>query len=401
MHSNILPSLEKKADRTEFSVLIDRVRELKPILSASARETENNRRVSQTTMKLLIDAELTRMLRPAAFGGFEYGPSELSLIAYELGQACGSTAWCGALAIAYPWLVSHFSLEAQRDVLSDPDCVLASSLFPSKCVEIVPGGIKIAGLWRNASNCDNSQWLILGTLVPQSVGNPEFMWALVPTAQTTIDQDSWLTCGLQGTGSKTVRIDAPIFVPDYRLLRFADITTGTAPGRLLHGNRMSLYQFTTFIAVALASPILGMAQGALDAFVQTSQTRTRFAPTFTILPLAGSPIIQATIGTASAMIESALALLHNSLVAAEEKIRLGIALEPKERIALRRNQSFAARQSISVVNDLFSKQGASGNDLAGPVQRFWRDANAGALHIYLDWDAVGAMYDNKGLVCHR
>src|SRR5579872_4872059 len=192
-----------KPQRTEFSVLLNRARDLQPALRAAARDTETNRRVSKKTMDHLRQAELTKLVRPARFGGFEYGLTELAQIAFELGSACGSTGWCGSLAMCYQWMTAFFPLEAQQDVWSDPDNLIAGSYNPSKECEIVPGGIKLAGAWPYASNCENSQWLMLGALVPNSKGPPEVMWCLVPIEDMVIDQDTWFTSGLQGTGSKT------------------------------------------------------------------------------------------------------------------------------------------------------------------------------------------------------
>ena len=58
-----------KPQRPEFSVLLDRARELQPAIRAAARDTETNRRVSKKTMDLLREAELTKLVRPARFGG--------------------------------------------------------------------------------------------------------------------------------------------------------------------------------------------------------------------------------------------------------------------------------------------------------------------------------------------
>src|SRR5271169_1766359 len=96
-----------KRDRTDFAVLLDRARALKPVFRAAARETENNRRVSREAMDRLRDAELTKLMRPARFGGFEYGLAELVQVGFELGSACGSTGWCGSLAICYQWMASY------------------------------------------------------------------------------------------------------------------------------------------------------------------------------------------------------------------------------------------------------------------------------------------------------
>jgi len=383
--------------RTQFAVLLDRTRELQPVFRAAARDTETNRRVSKKTMDLLREAELTKLVRPARFGGFEYGTSELAQIAFELGRACGSTGWCGSLAMCYQWMMSFFPLQAQQDVWSDPDNLVAGSYQPSKETEIVRGGITLAGSWPYASNCENSQWLMLGALMQNAKGPPDVMWCLVPITDMQVDQDTWFTSGLQGTGSKTVRIDKPVFVPDHRMVRFADIVAGTVPGRQIEDNNMSHFGFTTFGPTALVSPVLGMAQGALDAFIELARSKVRAAKPGLIVPMANSPLIQSKIGATAALIESAFTLLLSSVAAAEDKVRRGIPLEIGERIAIRRNQGFAAKQSVTAVNDLFAKEGAAGSDLAAPLQRFWRDANAAALHLSLDWEPIAAMYGQERL----
>src|SRR3984957_21115868 len=109
-----------KQPRPDFSVLLDRVRALKPIFRDAARDTETNRRVPKKTMEHLRDAELTKLVRPARFGGFEYGLTELAQVAFELGSVCGSTGWCGSLAMCYQWMTADFPLQRQQDVWGEP-----------------------------------------------------------------------------------------------------------------------------------------------------------------------------------------------------------------------------------------------------------------------------------------
>jgi hypothetical protein len=46
---------------------------------------------------------------------------------------------------------------------------------------------------------------------------------------------------------------------------------------------------------------------------------------------------------------------------------------------------------------LNASTGGLGLDLANPVQRAWRDANAVGRHISMNWDAVGTMYGQMAL----
>ena len=65
---------------------------------------------------------------------------------------------------------------------------------------------------------DSAAWLILAALLPGSAGPPTLAWCLVPVSDVAIDHDSWNVSGLEGTGSKTVAISDPRFVPKHRVL---------------------------------------------------------------------------------------------------------------------------------------------------------------------------------------
>lgn len=49
------------------------------------------------------------------------------------------------------------------------------------------------------------------------------------------------------------------------------------------------------------------------------------------------------------------------------------------------------------MNDLYAKDGAAASDLGAPLWRFRRDANAAALHLSLDWEAIASMYGRHRL----
>jgi alkylation response protein AidB-like acyl-CoA dehydrogenase len=110
-------------------------------------------------------------------------------------------------------MTSFFPLQAQQEVWDDPDNLLAVSYTPSPKVEVVDGGIKIVGSWPWASGVDSAAWLILSVLIPGKDTPPTLAWCLVPVRDVIVDHDSWNVSGLQGTGSKTVAINDPVFRP--------------------------------------------------------------------------------------------------------------------------------------------------------------------------------------------
>lgn len=391
-------AVASKTTRPDFPDLLERARTLAPSFSAVSAETEAAKRVPASAMQLLRDAELFKLVKPARFGGFEYGPAEAVQVAFEIGRADGSIGWCSSLAIYFHLMLAYFPLEVQEDVYASDNELIAVSYTPSAQCEIVDGGYLVKGNWPYMSNCENAGWFMVAVLVPNGDGVPPTLnWMLVPASEFTIDQDSWNVAGLQGTGSKTVSIAEAVFIPSPRAIRVPDVMAGTTPGTQIDDNILAHFQFPTFGPSCLVAPVIGMAQGALDAFIENAVTRVRAAKPGLVNSVSASPQLQSRIGWASAAIESAKSLLVSSLAVGEQKVRAGTPMSRHERVAIRRNQGYAAAQSVAVVNDLYGHNGTAGTSTAAPLQRFWRDANAGGLHVTLDWEAISAMYGQNEL----
>jgi len=65
---------------------------------------------------------------------------------------------------------------------------------------------------------------------------------------------------------------------------------------------------------------------------------------------------------------------------------------PLRRIRIRRDQAYATKLALQAVEALNASTGGAGLQLSHPIQRAWRDVNAVARHVSLNWDAVGTMY---------
>lgn len=385
------------AARPEFNDILERIRGLAPEIGARALSAEKARRVPQETMDALRDANVFRMMQPKRFGGYEYGPAELAQVGFELGRACGSTGWCGTLAVCFGWMTAFFPLEAQQEVWDDTDNLLAVSYVPTPKVEIVDGGIKITGTWPWASGVDSATWLILSAAIPNKERPPTVAWCLVPVKDVVVDHDSWNFAGLQGTGSKTLHITEPVFVPRHRILPLGAIFSGKMPGLDIPDNGQARFGYPTFGPTALVAPIVGMAQGALDAFTETARDAKRMARPGVFEKVADQPLIQSLIGRSAAHIDAARTLMVTSLREGQDIVLAGGAPDIELRVRIRRNHGFAGRTSTEVVNEIFNKSGAAAADEKSRVQRFWRDANTAATHASIDWDMLSAMYGTQRL----
>lgn len=380
--------------------VLARVRALEPDIRARARETEDAGRVSADMMALLRATGALDLTKPRRFGGLELGPHALILLGHAIGRACGSTAWCASLANCNAWFASFWPIKAQEDIWgNDPAALVAGVAVPTGKVERVAGGYSVSGKFPFASNCDNSQWVFLSGALPAGDGGPAVTtWLMVPRDELEIDHASWRVSGLQGTGSKTVSRGTPLFVPAHRALSYDDVAANHTPGAADPANRMARFGYSTFGAAALVGPMLGMAQGALDWFVETMGAKVRaMLRSGTPLSVASSPFVQARIGAASAGIEAALALLLRDLAAAEATIAAGESLGTDQRVAVRRALGFAARQAVSVTNMLTEAAGASAAAIDTPIQRLWRDVNTAGRHVSLDPQAIEALVGQERL----
>jgi resorcinol 4-hydroxylase (FADH2) len=385
--------------RPDFEDILAQVAKLGPTIAARAQSTDVAKRVSADTMAELRDTGLFRVMQPALFGGYEYPPSALARIGFELGRHCGSTGWCGTLAVCFGWMTAFYPLEAQQEVWENPDNLLAVSYTPSPKVTTVDGGYKIAGSWPWASGVDSATWMILSGLVPNPAGEgpPMLSWFLVPVKDIKIDHDSWNVAGLQGTGSKTVHITEPVFVPKHRVLPISAIMSGNVPGLDIPNNPQAKYIYPTFGPTALVSPIVGMAQGAVDAFTEIAAGATRMARPGVFEKVAESKLIQRLVGSNAAKVDAVRTLMLTSLQEGEQVLLAGGKLTIEQRTRIRRNHGFAASTSGDVTHEIYGKSGAAAADLSFKVQRFWRDSNSAALHASIDWDMLAEMYGTQML----
>ncbi len=380
--------------------LVHRARALIPVLRERAETAERDRRVSEETMKDLREAGLFRVLQPVRYGGFEYGLDAFVRIIDEIGRGCGATAWVYSVAAMHQWHIGMFPEQAQDDVWkSDPDTLASSSYPPSGGVEAVEGGYRLSGAWGFASGCDNTQWTIIGGKTDPGSGDasPQQCFFLVPRADYRIE-DNWHVLGLSGTGSKNLVLDEA-FVPAHRVLTVAQAGSGNPPGAAVHPGPLFRIPFLAAIPICLCSPLLGMAQGALDHYVEALRARTtQGAFSGPRLHLSELPTIQLRVAEAAASIDAARLLLLRVCTDIQDAMAPGGAgLGLDLRLRNRRDHAFAVRLLVRAVDRLYESVGAKGMFNDNPVQREWRNVHAGAMHITNNWDAAGILYGRFAL----
>jgi alkylation response protein AidB-like acyl-CoA dehydrogenase len=378
-------------DRPEVSELLSRARAIADAARAQAQQTEVARRVSEDMVARMRAADLFRIMQPRAYGGFEYGFDVFAQVEAAIASGCGSTGWVYGLLASHQWLIACFSPEAQAEVWRDRDALAAGTYAPVAQAAAVDGGYVVSGSGSFCSGCDNAQWQLLGGMIPLPGGPPQPGFFLLPTADVTID-DNWRTMGLAGTGSKSIVADNA-FVPAHRALAFAELANATAPGMRTHANPLYKQSFLAALPIAIVTPVLGMAEGALAAFLDMAKVRTtRGAVTGGNRRMAELATIQLRVAEAAACIDAARLMMFRDLAEAFDLAARGEAVSLDVRLRNRRDQAFCVRLLTQAIDALFLAAGGQGLFLDHPLQRFWRDAHAAGSHISLNWDSAGSMF---------
>jgi 3-hydroxy-9,10-secoandrosta-1,3,5(10)-triene-9,17-dione monooxygenase len=365
------------------------VRDLLPDLRERAQETEDARRVPEENIKGLQDTGFFRLLQPRRYEGLEASPVDFYRGVRLISSACGSTGWVSSVLGVHPWQLAIYDDRAQQEVWgTDPATLVSSSYAPMGRATAVEGGFQFSGRWSFSSGCDHAQWVFLGGLIIGDEGTPvDFRTFLLPRADYEIE-DVWDTIGLRGTGSNDI-IVKDVFVPEYRTLSFMDTGRCFGPGQQVNDAALYKLPFASVFSCSIAVPILGMAQGAYDAYVDWTKERVRAS---TGGKAADDSFNQIRIAESAAQLDAAALLIERNIAEELDCVARGEKISMALRIRVRRDQVNATAAGIASVDRLFESAGGRALRSGTPIQRFWRDAHAGRVHAINDPEKVRVMY---------
>ncbi len=179
--------------------------------------------------------------------------------------------------------------------------------------------------------------------------------------------DNWQVLGLRGTGSDSYALEDH-FVPQAHTAGrdSFDELRETGP----------LYQFTSgmIYAMSFAHVAMGIAKGALDAFIAIARDKV---PRGARNTLSENNVIQSQVGQAEAKLKSARAYLRGVIAEMWEEAQrtghIGAEHHPQLRLA----STWAIHQARDVVATAYHAAGASAIFENNPLERRMRDIHAG------------------------
>ncbi len=366
---------------------VARARELAATLREYVDEAEASRRLPKAAVEAMQASGLLPMVRPGRWGGFEMDWMTLLDCVAEVGKVSGSLGWCFCFLMQHQWVLSYFPEAAQEAVYGrDPQPRIVTSFGAFGKAEPEPGGYKVSGDWAFGSGGDHCNWAIVGAPVMGS--QPGMRWFLLQPGQFSI-RDTWNSVGLKGSGSNNIVVEGASVPGDFSL-DLAAAYGGHAPGsKFLDG---PLYQapLSSQFQFGLLSPMMGVARGALETFLEFSQGRVG---TMTGSKVADSPLLQARIGESAAEIDAAYAILDRI----SRGVMSGELATPAVGAQVGRDFGLCAKLMVQAVDRLFAVAGARGLNEGGPLGRHWRDVHAISNHVALNSESLFQAFGRQAL----
>jgi 3-hydroxy-9,10-secoandrosta-1,3,5(10)-triene-9,17-dione monooxygenase len=371
--------------------LIDRARALRPLVLASATETEARTYYSAEIHEAFVDAGFYRMLVPRRYGGFEVDLLTFYRVIIEVAHGDVSTAWCLCLASSHAHnIASMFSQEAQAEIFGNGDFRCPAVAAPAGRGTRAGDGWEISGTWGYCSGSPYATHYMGQTFTApaQPGGRPGPMLLFVAPRDRWTRLDDWgSTLGLKGSGSHSITMDGAR-LPAHLVLENAwlvDADPAGNPGYAIHGNPLYAGRTLAIFQTTLAALAVGGAWGALDEYEGLIRTRNTQRPP--IIPRYQDPDYQLWFGRALGRIaaaEAALAgLIRRHTELCRRSVEDGIPYAREDDLRL----NVVAREALTLAwtalqDDLFRTGGSSAAVNGQRLERIFRD-------VAMDWSHFG------------
>lgn len=355
--------------------LVQRARDLRPLIAAGALEAEQERRLPEATVGALAEAGLFKLTVPLRYGGHQTNFATFLAVNAEIARACGSTAWVSTLINICNWATGVVSDQVREDVFgTDPDARVCGVLAPTGTATPTGDGYTVTGSWGFASGSLHATWAQLGVRLTDDGGQVVgFGNVVIPMDQITI-KDTWHVAGMRGTGSNTLIVQ-DVFVPAHRYtpLSFGSDQPDNHPDEPLYRSSV-----VPALALVLAGPQLGLAQAALD---HTLATIGKHGISYTFYDEAiKAPSTQFQVAQAAELIDTAALHVFRSAAYIDQAAAEGRPLDVVQRLRVRMDTGYAITRVREALELLLDANGASSFAESNPLQRIWRDSSTAARH---------------------
>ena len=386
--------------------LIERAVAMRPLLRERQEETEANRRVSDDTNDLLVEAGFYRCLQPRRFGGYEFDLPTFAKMAIEISRGCPATGWVMTFTAGHTHVFAKFPEEAQVWGYGDNGEFRAPMSNGTATARPVEGGYVINGNFDYASGCDVATHFFGGANVVSEDGEPKPRLNLLFEKNELEIIDNWQILGMRGSGSKRFQA-TNVFVPEVRASQrdpLFPIDERLQPGYGVHKGVIYAGPSMNILMCEIAAVAVGTAWAALDAYEDLMRARVTRAP----VPTARTetPEFQRRYGEALSLIKTAESALIGCCAEYMELCRLDaeedVRFTPEASQAIVLVDQQVTRLAGEAVERLFLSAGSSAARPGTQIERYFRDMATLRTHITLqfdrNWESVARTHFGVGPV---
>ncbi len=360
--------------------LLERVEGLLPGIAARAEESEQQRRPHDKTIQELIDAEVIQALVPQRFGGHELDLDTLTEVARKVSSACMSTGWVTAFYIGHNWMAMRFPEQAHKELFAHrPFGLMPVQTSPAMEFKAVPGGYEVSGRANWGSGVMHADWV----MVAGGIGREDARIFLLPIGDVEVN-DVWFMAGMAATGSNDILVDSA-FVPEHRSVSAIEFFAGSDS---IHENPLYAVPLMPFIYCEALGVYCGGLEGATAAYEALVSEKVTL---WTGEKLANRQVTHVDLGDARARSRAANILLER-LVADTIELAQRRAFDLDARIDLKLRAGYIADTCREAMNAMMSRVGSRAFRSDGSLQRYFRDLNTLASHVFVDWEVGREQY---------
>jgi 3-hydroxy-9,10-secoandrosta-1,3,5(10)-triene-9,17-dione monooxygenase len=247
----------------------------------------------------------------------------------------------------------------------------------------VDGGYRLTGHWHFSSGSDHCDWVFVGARIGDDTSGEEvdlnnWYHVLVPRPDYRVD-DVWDVIGLRGTGSNDIIIE-DAFVPEHRVLAWTNLITQDCPGRAINTGPLFNMPWTAMFGSAVATPLIGIGDGALDLYVRSQQPKPD-SDAGASRPVMGDWVILRGVAEAASDLHAARELLLGNLIEMYEYASAGEPIPAELRQRCRRDQIMAGVKALRATDAIVENAGGRALGSGNALQRMWRDAHGARAHV--------------------
>ena len=360
--------------------LVDRARQLVPLLAQHAEASEALRHPTDEVMRAIEDAEIFKLMVPERYGGFGLDMDAFLEVVLVLGEGDASLAWVTSFLIEHNWMFCCFPESFQKELYSDRSYVLAPGMIaPTGQAKPAKGGAILSGRWPFATGVWHSSWVIAGGMLTTEGGVPELRFFALPREDVAVE-DTWHFDGMAGTGSHDVVIDG-VFVPEERSVSILAMNQGRSPGAEIHDHPLYRTPMLPLLCTAASTPAIGQARLALREYAERLPGRVRLGGA----PQSEMPQNQIRLGRLAVATDQAELLLRDTV---DRLCRLRESADPLERTRMQARFATVVHQCRDVIGQLSAASGANAHRTSDRLGRARRDTEVMACHVVFDQDAA-------------